>query len=291
MNIYRNLQQGLKPAQTEVSQWNKTLGGAVMAKADKQHWTAPAHLAQLTHEFYEQLVAFKWRWTPSKSCGDVQKAALLLDGEMHHAECQVAANAFKLLLETKPPFGFGLSDATLKTYVGEKSIIGAESKGPTGPNTRRAPNSNGGFYSLHPEGGVHGLKPNVFDVQTNKLAPVYAWTDHKVVEHGGRFYDVCYDAVYSQTSDMAIALTLGCNEDSRPTKTIQEAMSRISEFKVFIKNWFQIAYFRSAAPDSLAGQMDAKEVGPFAESIFGDEATEMKPYGSLVPMTKWASNQ
>ncbi|HEV2394257.1 MAG TPA: hypothetical protein VG146_18045 [Verrucomicrobiae bacterium] len=291
MNIYRNLQQNLKPVETDLAQWGKTLGGAVMAKAKQQNWKSPGHLPEITHEFYEQLMAFNWKWTPSRSCGDLKKAAAILDGDMYHAECQAAANAFKLLLETKAPYGFGLADVKLKVYVGEKAMTGAEANGPTGEHARRAPNSNGGFYSMHPLAGVHGLKPNVFDVQTNKLAPVYAWTDHKVVEYGGRFYDVCYDAIYGQAVDMAIALTLGCNEDSRPTKTIQEAMSRIQEFKVLIKNWFQIAYFRSAAPDSTAGQLDAKEIGPFAESLFGDEKTELHPYGSLVPMSKWPVNQ
>jgi hypothetical protein len=290
MRIYRNLHGKLEPEKHKPSDRVKTLGGAVMDDVERNRWTAPANLPQITSAFYEQLVAFKWKWTPGRSCGDLEKAASILDGEMVHAECQVAANAFRLLLEVEPPHGFGLDGVKLRTYSGEKSLIGAEEHGPKAKNSKRVVQSNEGFYSLHPLAGVHGLKPNVFDVATNKMAPVYAWTDHKVVEVAGRFYDVCYNTSYENLIDMAIALVLGSNEDTSPTKTIQEAMSRTVEYKVLVKNYFQIAYFRNATPESLAYQLDAKEMGPYAESVYGDEATEMHPYGRLVDLSKWGSN-
>jgi hypothetical protein len=287
VNIYRNLEKKLEPAKHDLPGWPETLGGIVMAQAKKANWTVPGNLTQITAEFYDQLVAFKWKWTPSRSCGDTAKAASILDGEMYHAECQVAANAFLLLLTLAPPYGFGAT-AKLKTYTGEKTLIGVESQSkPSAPNTKRAANTNEGFYSYHPAAGVHGLKPNVFDVATGKMAALYAWTDHKVVKVGGRYYDVCYNASYGTLNEMALAFTLGENCSTLPTKTIEEAVRRVTEFKVMIKNWFQIAYFRSAVPGSEADNAGAKEMGVFAESLFGDEATEPHPYGGLVPISKW----
>jgi len=288
-NFYRRLQQGITLADHEVAEWEKsnTLGRKVMKRAKDCDWKVPGNLTEITAEFHEQLKKFEWKWKPSTPCGDKAMAAKILDGEMHHAECQVAANSFLLLLTLKKPYGFGV-EAELSTYSGEKTLIGVEScSAPSAKNTKRCPNSNEGFYSYHPTEGVHSLKPNVFDCQTNKLAALYAWTNHKVVRVGSRYYDVCYNAAYGTLNEMALAFTLGENQSTLKAKTPEEFLKLQRETKVMIKNWFQIAYFRTTIPNSMEAQIGATEMGVYSESMFGDEKTVMHPYGHLVPISKW----
>lgn len=281
MNIYRNLLAKLPVGAADQLRSRETLGGKVMHAATTGNWAPATHMTQITDAFYRELVAAGWRWTPSKSCGSIEQAAKLLDGEMVHAECQVAARAFELLMQSPAPNGFGVAAAKMVTYSGNELLIGADGGQPTAESVKR--DATRGFYSRHPILGVHGLPANVYDPADGRITNLYRWDDHKVVELNGRYWDVCYNASYVFLNDMAVAIRLGINEPRGPTKTIEEALARVSEDKVVIKNFHQIAYFRTAAPGTIAEAAGARVIGPYYESLFGDEAT----WGDPTPLIQW----
>ncbi len=285
MPVYRNLVLNLPISDPDKEAWKRSLGYWVMQEAARLSLQAPRDMTQITDAFYRALVHFNWRWTPAQPCGSQETAAKILDGDIQHVECRGVATAFRQLLTAPAPYGFALKPdkAVVRVYQGGESLIGADNGKPTVEHIKRQAAT--GFYSVHPRDGVHGLRANVFDPATNQMANLYAWSDHKVVEVEGRYWDVCYNASYLILQQMAVAIVIGENYNSAPTKTLQEAQARVTETKVVVKNWFQIAYFRTAVPGSPAEAAGAKEIGPYAESIYGDETTE----GVLKPLINWAA--
>jgi hypothetical protein len=281
MNIYRNILAKLPISSSDQARARDTLGGKVMHAATTAGWTTAANMTQITGAFYLELVSAGWRWTPAKSCGSKEQAAKLLDGEMVHAECQAVARAFEMLLQAPAPNGFGAAGAKMVTYSGDEQLIGADNGQPTAPSVKRS--AVRGFYSRHPILGIHGLMPNVYDPAVGRITDLYRWDDHKVVELAGKYWDVCYNASYTFLQQMAVAIRLGMNEDRSPTASIVEAMSRVSEDKVVIKNFHQIAYFRTAAPGTTEEAAGARVIGPYYASLFGDEAT----YGAPTAAIQW----
>lgn len=288
MGVYQKLYAKAQPGPSDQSTFGATLGGRVMAEAVKKGWNAKTHMPEILDAFHRALVHFNWRWTPRKGCGDPLAAAKTLDGEIVHAECYVPANAFYQLLLALGPWGFGVPDDQLsvKTYSGEKSIIGGDPAGgpKLNPGIRRANDPAIGFISPHPAAGVHHLPPNVFDVGAQQMAELYAWYDHKVVKYAGRYWDPCYNKSYIALQQMALALRIGANEDGRPTKTLEEAMKRVDETKVMVMNWHQAVYFRDIPMGEVRGGVaDVKVEGPFGQSLFGDEDS----FGDPTPIIKW----
>lgn len=280
MNIYQNLQAGLQPSKVEVASRQNTLGGWVMIEAEKKGWNTDNHMPQIMDAFYRGLQKFNWRWTPSQACGSLASAAKLLDGGTVNAECQAAANAFMLLLNAPAPHGFD-AKSKMVTYSGREMLIGADNGAPTAKEVARR--EGRGFVARHPFGGEHGLLPNVWDPESDSMADMYSWANHKVVELNGRYWDVCYNASYIYLQQMCVAIVIGTNELTTRTKSLEEAMMQVSEDKVMVKNWMQIAYFRSTTPDQAAYKAGAKSIGPYADSLYGDEST----YGKLEAPIKW----
>ena len=277
MSLYSNLHFKLPVGSTETDAWANSLGGKVMAKASSNSWTPVNNMTQITDAFYKELVNFEWIWTPSNKESKNEFAAKMLDGKMTHAQCALPVKAFIMLLTTKAPHGFGLQggDVKLATYKGMEACIGANNGTPeSSVAIVEAPCNTRGFYSAHPETGVHGLKPNILDPKSQKTINLYGWENHKVVEYKGRYWDVCYNKSYTTLQEMAVAIVIRSTR-SRESFTFSEA-------KVLVKNWFQIAYFRSNA-EQVNGRL--VEEGVYTESAFGDESTD----GQLKPVNLWAS--
>ncbi len=275
MNIYRNLHAKLQPSKDDVSHFSKSLGGKVRKAATLCKWTTLENMREITDTFYDALVYHGWQWTPGKSCGSLESAAKLLDGEMVNAECQVVANAFVMLLTLPEPYGFG-AQAKKVTYSGIDTLIGTDKGRPTNSDSKREiKNVTKGFVSRHPLEGIHNLMPNVWDHTLGRLTNLYSWSDHKVVEINGIYWDACYNTSYSLKNEMAVALILGSNISTIKVP-VEQWQELVTEDKFLIRNGGQITYLRSTTPNTVPFQAKARFVVPYYESIYGDETAEIK---------------
>lgn len=159
-------------------------GGRTMLKANRNNWTPNNNMAQIVNELHQQLIIWSnWVWDPSVAGSDGRS---VLDGTRTSGECQFLAAALKGLLVALPPFGFGVNPALLNvvTYNGE---------------------SGDGFIARHDvrPGGWFGLTPNVYHQNGMVFRNLYMWADHKVLQYGGRYWDVCYNTSYNNLVDMA----------------------------------------------------------------------------------------
>jgi hypothetical protein len=281
--LYQNLYQTKSYRSTDDSWKTKTLGGRVKTAAVKNRWDARVDLAPIAAKFHECLADY-WTWFPKGKKSHGEYAAKLLDGNTDAQECQLAATAFLQLLRAPEPYGFAYSEEEAKIHIysgEERGLLGFKSSTPLTGKSRGTGLS--GFYSRHPKGGIFDCLPNVYDVVTRELAPLYSWSNHKVVIANGEFWDVCYNASYSLPSEMAVGLVVGRTEQIPKDLKPESLMSIRSELKLFLKQRKQIAYFRDVTPTSAGAAVEADEEGPYTESLFGDDPTE----GNLQLTAMW----
>jgi hypothetical protein len=108
----------------------------------------------------------------------------VLDGELKEGECAYLAKAFELLLNLPDPAGCQVGAvAEMVSYSG----VG-----------------KAGFVADHP-GEEFGL-PHNMTLTVDNHRKTYNWDNHKVVRYAGRYYDVCYNKVFAELSDMALVL-------------------------------------------------------------------------------------
>jgi hypothetical protein len=161
-----------------------TLGGRVLAAL------AGNTFQQLFATFNAQTGAFVWNPAASGSYtfGRVLEA---LDGVRTSGECKIIAGALLGLWVFPPPFGLGQHASSPKA-----SLYKFENY-----------DSNEGFISHHPVGGVRGLRPNIMHPlgnaqDLNTRAPLYQWGDHKTVFYSGRLWDPSYQQIWNHERDM-----------------------------------------------------------------------------------------
>lgn len=190
MGIYANLEQFHKGASASTTysalDLAKTVGGKVMQAVSSRGMVSAgaiseANMKLLMVNFRHQLKVHGWKWFPPTAG---QAGAKVLDGEAKEGECAYLAKAFELLLNLPDPAGCQVSaTAEMVTYCG----IG-----------------KAGFVADHP-GEEFGLSHNM-TLTVDNHRKTYNWDNHKVVRYAGKYYDVCYNKVYSDLSEMALVL-------------------------------------------------------------------------------------
>jgi hypothetical protein len=190
MGIYANLEQFDKGSSQSVTysatELAKTVGGKIMKAVESQRIVAngvisEANMKLLMVNFRHQLKVAGWKWFPPKAG---QQGGKVLDGDVTEGECAYLAKAFQLILNLPDPAGCQVNaEAEFVSYSG---VGGA------------------GFIADHP-GDEFGLSHNM-TMAVDNHRKTYNWDNHKVVKYGGKYYDVCYNNVYSQLSDMALVV-------------------------------------------------------------------------------------
>jgi len=188
MGIYANLEQFQLGASANVTysalDLAKTVGGKVMQAVSSRNLVARGVISEdnmklLMVNFRHQLKATGWKWFPPTAGRD---GAKVLDGDVHEGECAFLAKAFELLLNLPDPAGCQVTTAAeMVSYTGAEKV---------------------GFIADHP-GPEFGLLHNT-TLTVDNHRKSYNWDNHKVVKYGGKFYDVCYNKVYSDLADMAL---------------------------------------------------------------------------------------
>jgi hypothetical protein len=124
-------------------------------------------VAEAWHDF---LANEGWTWNTDFPCETYNYGARLLDGTAGRGDCGYPAYGLALLLNAPDPWGFGLGNATVARYDGQ---------------------NHDGFIAAHLT-PLPGLAANVTRPNGTLLQGFYLWDNHKVVAHGGHFYDVSY---------------------------------------------------------------------------------------------------
>lgn len=161
----------------------KASRGAKFIELIKIKYAATPDLVTLNNEFHDFLVS-NWKWSPTESGNSKPKGAKLLDNEIHSGECAMVAQAFAILLNSAPPFGFKKEDS-----IEEAKVV------------RHAP--PGGFITPH-NNYLPGPQSQ-FVHSPQQLINYYLWENHKVVQYGLRFYDPNYRKVYDTLKGMEAA--------------------------------------------------------------------------------------
>jgi hypothetical protein len=137
----------------------------------QQQQLDPANdLTAVADAWHDFLAGDNWTWDVRDFCEVYNRAARLLDGAQHRGDCGYPAYAFALLLNAPQPWGFGLGGARIERYDGQ---------------------DHDGFIARH-QTPLPGLGPNVTRPNGGLLQGFYLWDNHKIVAHGGHFYDVNY---------------------------------------------------------------------------------------------------
>jgi hypothetical protein len=196
MGIYANLEQFEKGASVNVTysamELAKTVGGKVMQAVRSRNLVSQGVISEenmklLMVNFRHQLKAHGWQWFPPTAG---QAGAKVLDGDVTRGECAFLAKAFELLLNLPDPAGCQVTaKAEMVAYTGAEKA---------------------GFIADHP-GMEFGLSNNM-TLSVDNHRKTYNWDNHKVVKYAGKFYDVCYNKVYSDPAEMALVDLKGKKE-------------------------------------------------------------------------------
>jgi hypothetical protein len=195
MAVYQQLQEGdyVITATINAAAWIGTRGKDIIeefAVSDAPMPFLEDRIANAMHLFNREMQnARKWKPTGASAAGGG-----MLDAQNLTGECAQLVSAFKALLRSPAPYGFGLPDTDIAS---EEWPVGREIL----------------LFVVKHTGPVFGLYPNVLKTDWDKLAGanrfqgMYGWGNHKVlrVNCGGRtrYFDPCYNNVYLLASDMA----------------------------------------------------------------------------------------
>jgi hypothetical protein len=215
--------------QSELQEIPQVVGGKILA----QH---PADMDELFQEFCQSFNGTRSRWTWSFSTSYLgSRAAAVLDGTRTDGECKIFAGALALLATFPPPLGLGLAVKLV---------------------THEPPN---GFFASHPTAGVYGLpndtKHPMDDASAKPTQPLCFWTNHKVVHHGGKYYDPSYGATYSDLEGMEVMRVTGVKKKDGKEVLVKKAVNDRPQWTLGKK-----MYMREVATPSFLGY-----VGPYTD--------------------------
>ncbi|MBV9493856.1 MAG: hypothetical protein JOZ54_06390 [Acidobacteria bacterium] len=159
------------------------LGQRFLAHCRKENFDPGQDLAAVAEEWHDFLGAAGWGWDLNFACETYPYATRLLDGVRLRGDCGYPAYAFALLLNAPHPWGFGLGGATVERYDGHH---------------------HEGFIATH-NGTIFGLGGNLTRPNGGVLQGFYLWDNHKVVAHGGHYYDVSYRRDFNALGNLAPA--------------------------------------------------------------------------------------
>ena len=178
-----------------------------------------------------------WEWRPTGQGHSANRFGIA-DGSKLFGECMHFAYALWMLARAPKPFGLGLphSQVQVSTYTGE-----------TGQ----------GFVSQHAHRYLK-LSKNVKRPPGNQDR-LYYWENHKTVRFQSLYYDVCYQTIYTQESDMASYMLTG-RYAQLPPPGLAEMAKRIPDGRFF---WFR----RIVASDHVTNPRRSW-LGPIDETTF-----------------------
>lgn len=126
----------------------------------------------------------QFRWVGSQGVNNT-RVMETLDGDRNSGECAIIAKAFWLLWCAPAPFGLGNPGMSFVSFDHN--------------------DATNGFIAPHPPGGIRGLGPNILHPhggQGDVRNCLYSWGNHKVLLHGGTYYDPAYRTTYAHTNEM-----------------------------------------------------------------------------------------
>lgn len=195
MAVYQQLQSNNYVADHTITAlaWNGTRGKQIMDLFAASTEPMPFIEDRIANamDIFNTTMQGVWRWKPT---GASAAGGAMLDAASLTGECAQLVSAFKALLCSPAPYGFGLPETEVvsEEWPQGRAIL---------------------LFVVKHNGAVFGLHPNVlktdWDTQNaaNRFQPMYGWGNHKVlrVNCAGktRYFDPCYNNVYLLAQEMA----------------------------------------------------------------------------------------